>query len=434
MHIGYYDYTSAYLKYATNKTGAWVTTTVDSGDGRGAGEYTSIALDKSDNVHISYTAKYDDRTHYLKYATNKTGVWVTTTVDSDEWVGYFSSIALDKDGNVHISYYDAGNYNLKYATTAKCLPSIPQQPSPIAAVAISFSKIVLTWRDRSCNEKGFKIERKQGACSSDSNWLEITTAETTLQDTTLPEGPWTKIANVGTNIRTYTDEGLSPDTTYAYRVRAYNDIGDSDYSPCTEARTGVAGSPNSPTNLRAVSLSNNRIELSWNDTSANEKRFKIYRRMGSGKWQLNATKGKDATSHTDTNASGNAAKTTYSYYITACNSAGCSPKTNVVVVPYKPKDLKATASSSSQIDLLWIDTSANESGFRIERKDGDCSSANAWGLLATKGWNTTSYSDTELSSGATYAYRINAYIGSFARPYAIGYSAWSNCDHAKTNP
>ena len=110
-YISYYDYDNYDLKYATNASGEWVTTTVD----EFVGGYTSIAIDSDDKVHISY---YDYDNDDLKYATNVSGEWVTTTVDSDGAVGGYTSIAIDSGDKVHISYYDYDNYDLKYATNA----------------------------------------------------------------------------------------------------------------------------------------------------------------------------------------------------------------------------------------------------------------------------------------------------------------------------
>ena len=82
MYISYYAYQEdsrhdGDCKYATNVSGSWVATTVDS-SGQ-VGEYTSIALDSSGKAHISYL---DDTNYGLKYATNASGSWVATTVDS----------------------------------------------------------------------------------------------------------------------------------------------------------------------------------------------------------------------------------------------------------------------------------------------------------------------------------------------------------------
>src|SRR3972149_8149162 len=109
VHISYLDDTNGDLKYATNASGSWVTTVVDS-DG---GWDTSIALDASGKSHISY---YDVTNSDLKYATNASGSWVTTTVDNSETVGWYTSLALDTLGKIHISYYDITNEDLKYAT------------------------------------------------------------------------------------------------------------------------------------------------------------------------------------------------------------------------------------------------------------------------------------------------------------------------------
>jgi len=112
-HISYYDYTNVDLKYATNARAAWVTTTVDSNGY--VGWYTSIALDTAGKAHISY---YNNTNDDLRYATNASGTWVTTTVDSSGDVGWHTSIALDTAGKAHISYLDYTNGDLKYATNA----------------------------------------------------------------------------------------------------------------------------------------------------------------------------------------------------------------------------------------------------------------------------------------------------------------------------
>jgi hypothetical protein len=74
---------------------------------------SSLAVDSNGSVHISY---YDETNLDLKYATNSSGTWVTSTIDSTGDVGRYTSIALDTNNKVHISYYDLTNGKLKYAT------------------------------------------------------------------------------------------------------------------------------------------------------------------------------------------------------------------------------------------------------------------------------------------------------------------------------
>ena len=109
VHISYYDYTNGDLKYATDKSGSWVTTSIDTSGNVGA--YTSIAIDSNDDVHISHQ---DFSNGDLKYATDKSGSWVTTSIDTSGNVGAYTSIAIDSNDDVHISYYHITNTELKY--------------------------------------------------------------------------------------------------------------------------------------------------------------------------------------------------------------------------------------------------------------------------------------------------------------------------------
>jgi hypothetical protein len=110
LHISYYTSSPDDLRYATNKSGFWVTETLD--ETGYVGKYTSIAIDSDDKVHISY---YDESYTNLKYATNIYGGWDIYTIDNIGEVGEYSSIALDQFDNVYISYYEASNGNLKLA-------------------------------------------------------------------------------------------------------------------------------------------------------------------------------------------------------------------------------------------------------------------------------------------------------------------------------
>ncbi len=105
------------LKYATNSSGPWVTEVVDSAvyfvDSDISSHNDALALDAQGKVHISY---FDRNPNSLNYATNISGSWVTTTVDSSGLVGKHNSLVLDSNDKAHISYFDDGNSDLKYAT------------------------------------------------------------------------------------------------------------------------------------------------------------------------------------------------------------------------------------------------------------------------------------------------------------------------------
>jgi hypothetical protein len=112
IHISYFDYSNGDLKYATDKSGSWVITMLDSIGF--VGQETSLAIDSNDAVHISYR---DGTNQALKYATDMSGSWVYTTIDSSANVGVYStSLAVDSAQHVHIAYFDNTNKDLKYAT------------------------------------------------------------------------------------------------------------------------------------------------------------------------------------------------------------------------------------------------------------------------------------------------------------------------------
>ena len=98
------------------------------------------------------------------------------------------------------------------ATTEKELKT-PNKPTDLFASASSSTEIKLSWTDNSDNEDGFKVERKTSG------------------------GSFTEIKILTVNSTTYTDTGLTPNTTYYYRIRAYNTDGNSDYSNEASATT-----------------------------------------------------------------------------------------------------------------------------------------------------------------------------------------------------
>mgnify|MGYP006255940223 FL=1 len=86
-----------------NTGGSWSTiTTIDSATT--LGWQASMAIDSSDNIHVSY---YDASQFNgdLKYATNSGGSWTTKVVDSSTArSGKYNSITTDANGYAHISY------------------------------------------------------------------------------------------------------------------------------------------------------------------------------------------------------------------------------------------------------------------------------------------------------------------------------------------
>lgn len=93
--------------------------------------------------------------------------------------------------------------------------NLPSAPNNLSASAVSRSQINLNWADLSTNEVGFKLERCAGATCT--NFIQI--------------------ASVAANMTSYANTGLKRNTSYRYRMRAYNGSGDSSYSNIAAAKT-----------------------------------------------------------------------------------------------------------------------------------------------------------------------------------------------------
>jgi predicted secreted protein len=107
------------------------------------------------------------------------------------------------------------DYSNTVSATTYAPPLPPAAPSNLVAAAASYNQINLTWNDNSANEDGFKVERCTGPGCAD----------------------FAQIATVGADVTSYSNTGLSASTSYSYRVRAYNEGGDSDYSNPASATT-----------------------------------------------------------------------------------------------------------------------------------------------------------------------------------------------------
>ena len=75
----------------------------------------------------------------------------------------------------------------------------------------------LSWADNSSDETGFHVERKLGVA-----------------------GEYSVIATTDADVTSYDDSSLADNTTYCYRVNAFNSAGSSPYAPELCATTPAA--------------------------------------------------------------------------------------------------------------------------------------------------------------------------------------------------
>ncbi len=169
----------AWTDNATNETGF----KIERCTGAGCSTFTQIATVGANVISYSDTGLSASTTYtYRVRATNASG-------DSD--------------------------YSNTASATTQAPPTTPDAPTNLVATATSRTQINLAWKDNATNETGFKIERCKGSrCTN-----------------------FTQIATVGASVTTYTNTGLAANTSYRYRVRAYNAVGNSSYSNIASAKT-----------------------------------------------------------------------------------------------------------------------------------------------------------------------------------------------------
>ncbi len=187
----------------------------------------------------------------------------------------------------------------------------PTAPSGLGATAFSPSQINLGWTASQDNVgvTGYQIERCQAAGCS--NFAPLTTV------------PGTQT--------TYSDTGLTANTSYSYRVRATDAAGNlSPYSNTATTSTLAPDSqpPTAPSTLTATAAGSTQINLGWQASQDNVgvTNYLVERCQGAGCSNFSQIGTSTQTTYNDT---GLAPNTSYSYRVRATDAAGnLSPYSN----------------------------------------------------------------------------------------------------------
>jgi hypothetical protein len=263
----------------------------------------------------------------------------------------------------------------------------PNTPSSLRYTELTNSSVTLKWNDNSSNEYGFEIYRSLSESGSYS-----------LVCTTVP------------NVTAYIDRSLQSGTNYYYRIRAYNDVGYSDYSSTLMASTSSALIPSTPTGLNATSITYSSALIYWNDNSNNETGFEIERTGPNSNTVVRTfTTVANIRSFQDNSLQMNS---TYYYRVRAFIGSSYSGYSSSIMIitpyvqlPVAPTSLNCSDITDKSIKISWADNSYNETGFIISRSlvnnPSDITEIEV-------GPNSTSYFDYDLSSNTSYIYNVKA--------------------------
>ena len=138
--------------------------------------------------------------------------------------------------------------------------SAPNAPSNCAASRVSDSQAKATWTNGSTSttrpRSSTKVERQ-----TDS-------------------GSWTQVASVGSSTANYTDNGISANHRYRYRVRAQGSGGYSGYATSGYIYT----TPAAPTAVELVKTSDTQVKVSIQGAAPWADSYKLQRSVDSGAW------------------------------------------------------------------------------------------------------------------------------------------------------
>jgi fibronectin type 3 domain-containing protein len=343
--------------------------------------WTASSGATSYNVYRGTTAGGESAT---PVATGLTGTTYTNMGLTNGTTYYFKVAAVNSSGT-------SGMSNEASATPQV---SIPPAPTGLSATAGN-AQAGLTW-SASSGATAYNIYRGTSAGGESS----------------------TPVAT-GVTGTTYTNTGLTNGTTYYFKVAAVNSAGTSGMS--NEASvTPASGVPPSPTGLSATG-GNAQNSLSWT-TSSGATSYNIYRGTSAGgEAAAPVATGVSSTSYTDAGLTNG---TTYYYKVAALNSAGTSGMSNEASatpqapIPPAPSSLSATP-GNGQVSLSWSPSSGaiSYNVYRGTSSGGESSTPVATGITST------SYTNTGLTNGTAYYFKVAAVNSAGTSPMSSEASA-----------
>lgn len=378
------------------------------------GEYPSMTAVSSAQLTTTVPANPTDLAATVKagpavdltwtdHATNETGFVVERSTDNGStWTVIASPAANPANGAT--AYTDTtvaagGAYSYRvgavvpagtqYSGTVSV--QLVGTPTSLTALAVGNPGVALGWTDNAVNETGFRIERSADAGIT---WQTVTTAPA--------------VAGTGGN-GSYTDTTVTRGQEYVYRVSAVNaaDVATSN----TVTMYVIAA----PAGLTAAQVAGPAAALTWTGRADS---FLVERSTNGGTtWTTVITlpAGNGPISYTDTGA---VPGSTYTYRVTAQAGTDSVASGNVSVpIVAPPTNLTFLLQAGpTRVRLSWTDVATNETGYVIERSTG----GGAFTQIGTRGTQTggtVTFTDTAVTVGTTYTYRVAAVSGP-SRGYA----------------
>ena len=361
-------------------------------------------VDGLSNVQYEYQWLADDSD--ISGATNAT----YTLTDSEESKAITVQVSFTDDADNDETLTSAATDAVAGAQPTEP----PDQPSGLSATA-SHDSVTLTWDDPGDDSiTGYVILRRIPGVDPEGQFDEL-------------------VADTGTAATTYTDDTVSAETRYTYRIKAINEHGTSERSRWFHIDTPAAPAPEEeqadepPAKATGLSseVSHNMVILTWDDPNDDSitgylilRRDKDIHEEGTFLTVAPDT-GSSETTYIDASVE---PERRYVYRIKAINASGVSEISSWVraytpavpdpapEAPAKPTSLSATFSHDS-VTLTWDDPGDDSiTGYVILRRDKDLQPEEGTFFTVTSdtGFAETTYTDDTAEPEKRYVYRIKA--------------------------
>ena len=235
---------------------------------------------------------------------------------------------------------------------------------------------------------------------------------------TSPTGGFVRIKS--TSSTSYKDTSCTPFVMYYYQIRVYRTVSSKPvYSASASATVSAKPILGNVTGVKAAVSSPSSVKLSWSSVSGCSG-YEIRRSTVAGS-SYTVVKTVTGKSYTDSNLTPNI---TYYYQVVAYRKAGSGKVYSTPCAPVSAKPVfgsvtnpKAVRSSAGKIKLTWSAVSRRK-GYVIYRSTNPDS-----GFVKIKLTTSTSFTDSGLTVGVTYYYKIQAYLKVGSSDYYSGSSA-----------
>lgn len=247
-------------------------------------------------------------------------------------------------------------------------------------------------------------------------------------------GSYVEIAVLDASATSFSDQNLTPNKTYYYRLTRFNQWGDAPAHEVyvstpvminvifpnggegldSDAATKIVWSTTAPSTGYVNLFYSTTEGLTWTPITSVP-----VPNSGEYSWTPPNTPSSRARVKADwLNGLINTPGNPTSVWASDSSNANFSILGKSGPAPTNPNNLVATALGSTKVNLTWKDNSTNETGFSVERK---LAGESGYGLITTLGSNQTSYTDTSVLPKTSYTYRIRSWAG--AKPSATSNEA-----------